>query len=102
MGGRSYIVIVHGKQETKLPIIGDKKLVSQVILDWLGTKRDFKPARFHLSDFREMNVVNFDKQVKLKDYLDDLVFSLYFDIKLEKSHISNPKKVRKACIANEF
>ena len=55
-----------------------------------------------MADFREINVIDFDEQVRLKQYIDDLVFCLYFDINLTKSQVSSHKKVITACSNNKY
>ena len=41
-------------------------------------------------------------QKYLKDYIDDLVFILYFNISIDKNIIDNPEKIREICSKNEY
>jgi hypothetical protein len=96
------LVIVHGKQETALPIRGNSSLISEKINDWLGLERKFEERKYYLSEFREVNIIDDKKQLKLKNYIDDLVFSLYFNVLLDKSNVSEPQQVHKVCSKSKY
>jgi hypothetical protein len=56
----------------------------------------------NLSELKNLSAIDFEEQSAIKDYVDDLVFALYFNISLSKSTISEVLNVKKLCKKNEF
>ena len=50
-----------------------------------------------LSELRTLQVIDFEKQAKLKDYIDDLVFALYFKLPLKEVGLDKAGEIKKAC-----
>jgi hypothetical protein len=55
-----------------------------------------------LSDVRNIRITDTDLQQKLKEYIDDLVFSLYFGIRVERLDIKYSKELNATCRKNKF
>jgi hypothetical protein len=55
-----------------------------------------------ISELKKLPVIDFERQRQLKDYIDDLVFSLYFKVKLPEIGFSNRAKVREACAKHKY
>ena len=55
-----------------------------------------------LSALKSLPAVDFEKQDKIKDYIDDLVFALYFNVPLQDISLEKAKLVKEACEENEF
>jgi len=55
-----------------------------------------------LSDLKEMSVIDFDKQKELKNYIDDLVFALYFNARIDEIGLDKAEKIKKKCAENKF
>jgi hypothetical protein len=53
-----------------------------------------------LAELKTMPVIDFDLQGKIKDYIDDLVFALYFNIPLEKIGLERAQKIKTECSKN--
>lgn len=97
------LVLVHGNRETNLPIQGDTKLVAGTIAEKFGTEGlKLEKHQISLPELRNLQVIDFEKQAKLKDYIDDLVFALYFDIPLEKASLQNVEDIREACARSKY
>jgi hypothetical protein len=47
-------------------------------------------------------VLDLERQEQLKNYIDDLVFSLYFGIPLKEVGLDKAKKIQKACSRSEY
>lgn len=45
---------------------------------------------------------DFEKQAKLKDYIDDLVFALYFNISLREVGIDKAEEIQKDCSKSQY
>ena len=55
-----------------------------------------------LDDLRFLPAIDFEEQKKIKNYIDDLVFALYFKVQLPTLNINNANAIQKACAKNEF
>jgi hypothetical protein len=55
-----------------------------------------------VSEIKNIAVVDKKLQNELKNYVDDLVFSLYFDVKLPKIGFKNAKDIKGVCSKNRF
>jgi len=47
-------------------------------------------------------IIDYEKQQKIKDYIDDLVFALYFNIGLEKLGLNHAEKIKAKCSRNPY
>lgn len=100
--GDNLALIKDGKKII-LKIKKDKNLVKQTIADkFNGNKLKLKDKAIVLSDLKEMSVVDFEKQKELKDYIDDLVFALYFNVLIRKVGVSLADEIKKKCEENKF
>ena len=97
------LVLVHGNRETNLPIQGDIKLVAGTIAEKFGTEGlKLEKHQITLSELRNLQVIDFEKQAKLKDYIDDLVFTLYFKIRLKEVGLDKSEEIQKDCSKSKY
>ena len=62
----------------------------------------YKEDQIILSELKELPVIDFEKQKKLKNYIDDLVFVLYFNVPVKKISMDKAGEIRKNCGENKF
>ena len=55
-----------------------------------------------LSELKTLPVIDFEYQQKLKDYIDDLVFTLYFNVPVKNIGIDHAGEIKQMCQENEF
>lgn len=55
-----------------------------------------------LTELKKMSIIDKIEQNRIKDYVDDLIYSLYFNIPLESIGIDESVKIKKKCENNEF
>lgn len=97
------LVLIHGNRKTELPINGDSKLIADTITQKFGTEElKLETRNITLSELRDLQVIDFEKQAKLKDYIDDLVFALYFNIPLKEVSLDKAEDIRKACSTSKY
>jgi len=96
------LVLKHNGNKTKLEVKSDVKLISETIQKELKKELKLENQKINLADLKNLPVIDFDKQKKLKDYVDDLVFALYFNIPLKKVKFSEVEKVKGACSKNRY
>jgi len=100
---RNSLVLCKDKKETKLDIKTNKALVEKTIADKYSSEElGFEGKRITLSELKSLPVIDFERQAELKDYIDDLVFALYFNIPLTKVGLKYHSEIKKVCQKNRF
>lgn len=56
----------------------------------------------NLSELKALQTIDTDKQQKIKDYIDDLVFALYFDVEIGDIRIECAKDLKDQCRKSRF
>jgi len=92
------LVLCKDKKERKLKIKSNKDLVEKIITDnYRSDKLEFENVKIKLSELKSLPAIDFEKQEALKDYIDDLVFALYFNIPLTKVGFEHADKIKREC-----
>lgn len=100
--GDNLVLIKDGKKIT-IKIKKDKDLVKQTIADkFNGNKLKLKDKEIILPELKETPAIDFEKQKQLKDYIDDLVFTLYFNIQIKEIGLDKAETIKSACEKSEF
>ncbi|MCL2597960.1 MAG: type I restriction endonuclease [Paludibacter sp.] len=55
-----------------------------------------------LSELKNLEAIDFEEQKNLKNHIDNLVFALYFDVKIENENLENILKIKELCKKNDF
>jgi len=97
---KGYLFLIDGDKTMKLRIKDNPELVANVLSREL--ERDqlrLENKKINLSYLRNLPVVDFKKTKKLKDYIDHLVFALYFKVPLSKVLLKeqNYTKIKNFC-----
>lgn len=95
------LVLVNEGKKYKCEIKKDKDLMEKMIGEKLSNKKLFS-EKINLADLKSLPAVDFDKQNKIKDYIDDLVFALYFNLPIRKVGINLAGEIKKKCKENKF
>ena len=97
------LVLCADERERKLNIKSNKALVEKTIAEkYHSNELKFEREKITLSDLKSLPAIDFEKQADLKDYIDDLVFALYFNIPLTKAGLNYVAEIKKACKNNKF
>lgn len=99
--GSNLILKKEGK-EIKCPIKKDLDLVKKVIRDSFGDNKLLSDEKINLSELKSSLVIDFEKQKALKDYIDDLVFTLYFNVPIKKVGFDKTGEIKARCEENKF
>ncbi|HPO64158.1 MAG TPA: hypothetical protein PK762_13850, partial [Candidatus Kapabacteria bacterium] len=78
----------------------NKELIEKSINEKYINNLDFKESL--ISDLKEIPVYDVDYQMEIKNYIDDLVFALYFNIELDVLGFENRERIKEMCSRNEF
>jgi len=95
--------LVHDNRETKLRIKGDTGLIASTIAEEFGARGlKLETRKITLSELRNLQMINLERQAKLKDYIDDLVFALYFNISLKEVGLDKVEEIQKDCSKSKY
>lgn len=95
-------LIFHSKDNSaKCKILSHPKLVEETIYN-IGQGKMFNTEEISITELK--NAITYDKvlQQQIKDYIDDLVFALYFKVKLSTLGFNNSGKINDACSKHRF
>ena len=97
------LVLTRENEKTKLKIKNDTKIITEAIREkFYGNKLIPEKQKISLSELKNLAVIDFERQKELKEYIDDLVFTLYFNIHLGKTGFNKASKVKSECAKNKF
>ena len=100
---RNALILCHDNRKTQLQIKGDTELVATAIARKSVTEGlKLEKRETSLSELRNLQVIDFEKQAKLKDYIDDLVFALYFDVPLKEVSLDKSVQIHEACSKSKY
>lgn len=100
LSGNNLILTKNG-EKYKAPIKSKKKVVKSTLSERFGDKT-LLPSEVVLSELKHLMALDKDLQESLKDYIDDLVFALYFNVPVKKVGISLASQIKELCRQNEF
>ena len=60
------------------------------------------PRPIDINELRQLPVIDFDEQKRIKNYIDDLVFALYFNVPINSLGIAKAAAVHRAVAKHEF
>ena len=84
--------ITTGKEDLVKKVISEKFYSNNLIFN-----RDFVT----LQELQTLETIDYDLQSQIKNHIDNLVFALYFEIKIPENQIDNFKFLEKECEMNE-
>lgn len=97
------LLLIYNDKTIKLQIKGYPELISEAINSEHGQdKLNIKKNKINLYHLKNLPIIDFNLQRKLKDYIDGLVFTLYFNIPLKSIGLKNSNKVKQACQKSKF
>ncbi len=92
---KGYLLLIDGDKTMKLKIKDNPEVVANVLSRELENHElKLKNKKISLSYLRNLPVADFKKQKKLKDYIDHLVFALYFKVPLSKGLLKKEDHTR--------
>ncbi len=99
-----YLILEKDRKQIKLKTKDKQKAVEDAIKNKYQSdelKLD-GGEKVILSELKDLPVIDFDKQKELKDYIDDLVFALYFNAPVKEVGLDRAGDIKALCEKNEF
>lgn len=97
--GKYLILKDSNGEEIKQKIKKNTTMIVELINDLMKPKSQFELT---LHNLKYIKAIDIEQQVTLKDYIDDLVFALYFNIALSQVGFSNAGQIKNECKKNQF
>lgn len=97
------LILEEDSEKIELLIKENPSLVSRTIDRYY--KYDgliLKDETISLSELMSLPTIDFEKQKEIKDFIDDLVFCLYFNVNVPKDKVSDAEFVKSLCQKNKF
>lgn len=99
----NHLILLKGNEVKKLKISDDwVDLVSNVISETYFNKKLTLIRDINLSEIKMLPVIDYTQQGKIKEYIDDLIFALYFNISLQKIDITSSGTIKNICRQSEY
>ncbi|MBM3434620.1 MAG: hypothetical protein FJY07_00200 [Bacteroidetes bacterium] len=95
------LVICYKANCIKCKITGNALLVNQTLYENLSSLTD-ENGTGSITELKNLPVIDFEYQGQIKSYIDDLVFALYFKVKLPTIGFSNCKEVHDTVSKHKF
>jgi hypothetical protein len=96
------LTLINDGQEFKCKIKDDVELVSTVVNSNFGNQDLLDKNKISLSDLKSSPAIDLKLQGAIKDYIDDLVFALYFNVPVQNLGIKQAEQIKAACKKNSF
>lgn len=96
-----YLIICYKTNCIKCNIIGNVSLVQITLNENLPSIID-ENGIIGMNELKKIPVIDYEKQKQIKNYIDDLVFALYFKIKLTSIGFSDCEKVHTIVSRNKY
>lgn len=96
------LVIRYKDKEAKCKIIQNPDLVKTVISSLKKMNLFNEDGIGSISELKSLSAFDKEYQSQLKNYIDDLVYSLYFKVKLPELGFENAQEIKKACAKHKY
>ena len=93
-----FLVLENDNKKVKLPIKENSGLVKKTLEERYGSQGlGLEDQKISIFGLKALPVIDFERQKALKGYIDDLVFSLYFNIPLKDLGINRTEEIKRIC-----
>jgi len=98
-----HLVLKRNNEITKLDIRGIFNLIKKVIYEKYNKEGLISDKQsIGLSELKDLPVIDYEKQNQIKEYIDDLVFALYFNINVKKINLNNTAEIKSKLLTNKY
>ncbi len=64
--------------------------------------QNFKISKFNLQELKDFEIIDFEKIDELKTHINNLIFALYFNVRILQSDIKTIENVKNLCAKNKY
>ena len=97
------LILKKDNEKIKLTIKENRGLVKKSLNERYSKHIiELEKQKISLSELKNLLIIDYEKQQKIKDYIDDLVFTLYLNIGLKKLGLNHAEKIKSKCSKNPY
>lgn len=98
------LILIKDNKEFSLKIknVSKAEYIDKVLKQNYSDKQLINCKEIYLTKLKNLNIIDTEKQNQIKNYLDDLVFALYFGIPIKNIGLDEAENVKNLCLQNEF
>ncbi len=98
------LILIKDNKEFSLKIKNVSKVeyIDKVLKQNYSDKQLINCQEIHLTKLKNLNIIDTGKQNQIKNYIDDLVFALYFETPIKNIGLDEAENVKNLCLQNEF
>jgi len=97
------LILEKEDKRIKLTVQENQGLVKKILNEKYGKKLiELEEQKIALSELKDLPIIDYGKWQKIKEYIDDMVFSLYFHIELKTIGINQSKAINAKCSQNPY
>jgi len=98
-----HLVLKWNNEVTKLDIRENLNLIKKVIYEKYNKKGLISDKQsINLSELKDLLVIDYEKQNQIKEYIDDLVFVLYFNISIKNLGLNKAIEIKSKLLTNKY
>jgi hypothetical protein len=99
---KNKLILEKDSEKITVTIKDNQKLIEKVINEKFNMQTILENQKISLIGLKTLPVIDFEKQKIIKDYIDDLVFTLYFNIHIPNLGMSEASKIKTKCAKNPY
>lgn len=102
---KNHLFLIKDGQQISLLINKNQELIRKVLNTHFGNDNILPISikeRISIRELRKIPVIDIERRNELKNYIDDLVFALYFQIPLKEIKLEKSEIIRKKCLQNQY
>jgi len=100
---KNTLLLSYGAHTIKLAIKGDTRIIANTLANEFKSDVYSTFGRtISLVELRNLPIIDLERQGQLKNYIDALVFALYFDIPLKEFGVKKAEAIHKACSKSKY
>lgn len=96
------LVLGKNKNKIKIQIKDNKNLIKKLIDEKYNKGLKLDKSTISLSELKTLPIIDYNRQQKLKNYIDDLVFALYFNVELKTLGTNKADHIKESCSKNPY
>ena len=98
-----YLILKKDSNKYKFVITEKQQLIEKIINEKYHKQiTDGENQKVILSELKILPIIDYEKQKKLKDYIDDLVYSLYFGIEIKNIGLAYADEIKAKCSEHKY
>lgn len=95
------LILEKGNNKYNFIINENQKLIEKIINEKYN-KQIIDGEKIKLSELKYLPIVDFEKQQQIKNYIDDLVFALYFNVNIANLGLDRAEEINSECSKHQY